>query len=671
MHVISVQGSNAQKSKLRNGHKVRIKHGAGFNVIVSPNTYHIVSRAFQKNKGISLQLSPDELAMNRAPSPEMQQAIMGHTQHMVIPGVTDHINVGGRGLGTGVNDWFKNLGNKIKGGFETVKEKVFDPVYKPIEKAIVNPIKEQYEKYVPEEYRRDIDTATKFMSPASLALDLGKRTAKGEKPQDIMKDYFERAKHLNATKNKIIKSSPALTEAYKKGVMATAGLGSAAVGSAFGLSPATGALAGLAASKGAEQLLKAEGYGIHHAIDIGIKHAYHKLKKHFSPIEGGAIGCGHVRDFFKHAGKTVKSIASFGGKQAKKLNEFVLNNPALGKKIVEHGSKLAGLLAKEGVKYLTGDEKLGEMAGNVGTEFGEKGLKKAGYGEEKPKPTQPPPPIITPTPVITSSPKVRETTFKPKSIPAYKPTVPQKNLPLQQDVSPLEVFQKEMATTGQKLSARDLFRQEMIQKEKANRGKGLYAGRQGKGWGDMSMLFKSPPPVTGKGMEPQSRLIGAGNWSPESKKNYFEQTHQFQPAGWKPPPPPPRIQGGGRFNSYQSLQDANMGYSDALSKLGKMSNMTFGDMHDMEPIKRYWDAIGAPPSRGTGLHKNSHGKVHHRRKRGFEGHNHYNLVRGRGSLIEHSHLPPALQSQPYGANFHMQNMLPPQYQKYNDGTNEY
>jgi hypothetical protein len=35
-------------------------------------------------------------------------------------------------------------------------------------------------------------------------------------------DQFEDLKHLNNTKNKIIKKSPALTEAYKKGVMATA-----------------------------------------------------------------------------------------------------------------------------------------------------------------------------------------------------------------------------------------------------------------------------------------------------------------------------------------------------------------------------------------------------------------------------------------------------------------
>ena len=668
MHVISVQGSNTQKSKLRNGHKVRVKHGAGFNVIVSPNTYHIVSRAFMKNKGISLQLSPDELAMNRAPSPEMQQAIMGHTQHMVIPGVTDHINVGGRGLGTGIGDFFKNIGNKIQGAFQTVKEKVYDPVYKPIEKAIVNPIKEQYEKYVPEEYRRDIDTATKFMSPTSLALDLGKRTAKGEKPMDIMKDYFERAKHLNATKNKIIKSSPALTEAYKKGVMTTAGLGSAALGSAFGLSPATGALAGLAASKGAEQLLKAEGYGLHHAIDVGIKHAYHKLKKHFSPIEGGAIGKGHISDFFKHAGKTVKSIANFGGRQAQKVNDFVLNNPELGKKIVEHGSKLAGLLAKEGVKYLTGDEALGDLAGNVGTELGQSGLKKAGYGEEKPKPVAKSP-VITPKPILESQyPPMpyhydKPKTVPAKSIPAYTPTVPQENLPLQQILTPLEIY-----------------KQEMKAKRKAERGRGLYASRQMRG----GMLEQQKQNLMANAMaqggvstsqwEDQKRRMGRGGAikgfpirMPSANTNYANSKGLPQGGGIEPPS---RLVGGG-FNSYDSLHNAAMGYTHALERLASMQDKTVYGQHHTDPIKRYWDEIGQPPSRGTGIHKSHHGKVHHKRTSGFEGNNPYNLVRGRGSLIEHSHLPPALQSQPYGSNFHMQFMLPPQYQKYNDGTNEY
>jgi len=126
------------------------------------------------------------------------------------------------------------------------------------------------------------------------------------------------------------------------------------------------------------------------------------------------------------------------------------------------------------------------------------------------------------------------------------------------------------------------------------------------------------------------------------------------------------------FNSFNSLYDANMGYSNALGSLAKMSDRTIYGQHEAEPIKRYWDSDGQPPSRGSGVKRHHHGKVHHARISGFERGNHYNLVRGRGTLLEHrSLLPPALQSQPYGANFHMQNMLPPQYHKYNDGTNEY
>jgi len=126
------------------------------------------------------------------------------------------------------------------------------------------------------------------------------------------------------------------------------------------------------------------------------------------------------------------------------------------------------------------------------------------------------------------------------------------------------------------------------------------------------------------------------------------------------------------FDSFNSLYNANMGYSNALGSLANMTDRTVYGQHEAEPIKRYWDSDGQPPSRGYGIKQNHHAKVHHARTSGFERGNHYNLVRGRGSLLEHrSVLPPALQSQPYGANFNMQNMLPPQYQKYNDGTNEY
>jgi hypothetical protein len=602
MHVISILGSKTQKSKLRNGHKVRIKHGAGFNVIVSPNTYHIVSRAFLKNKGISLQLSPEEMAMNKAPTPEMQQQIMGHNQHMIIPGVLDHLHKEGRGLGTVIGDFFKDIGNKINGGFE-------DKIINPIKENIVNPATDLVNKYVPSDVQQDIKTGLKFSSPTGLAFDALNRLRKGEKIQDIGKNYYDDLRHLNDTKNKVIKSSPALTEAYKKGVPALAGLATGAVGSAFGLSPVTGALLGAAGAKGADELLKAEGYGLHHMIDLGM-HKYKKNLKHRHPI-GGSIGRGHISDFFKNAGKKVKDFAvnnfikpatpyvKSGADMLSKLHEMVLNNPALGAKIKEHGSKLAGILAKEGVKYMTGNDELGELAGKVGEEGANAGMKRVGYGEERPKSAPP---------------------RQSYSAPAYS-SVPAQNSPLKHDSSAYHMARQEMANKGMTPLG----------------GHGLYAGRQ-RGVG----LYGGSPPVAG------------GN------------IHHFGVVN-----PPSRLVGGG-FNSYDTLHQATIDNAKANHRLARMHDNTVYGQHDTDPIKKYWDEEGAPPSRGTGLHKNHHGKVHHSRKAGFEKSNHYNLVRGRGSLLEHkSTLPPALQSQPYGSNFHMQNMLPPQYQKYNDGTNEY
>lgn len=536
MHVISCQGSSAQKSKIRNGHKVRIKHGAGFNVIVSPNTYHIVSRAFMKNKGISLQLSPDELAMNKFPSPEMQEQIMGHKEHMVIPGVTDHINIGGRGLGTGIGDFFKNIGNQIKGGFE---------------QKIINPAKQAIDKYIPKDTQKDIVTGLKFSTPVGLLADVTARMRKGEKLSDITKTYGSELKHLNDQKNKVIKSSPVLTAVYKKAVPALAGLASGAVGTAMGANPFTGALIGAAGAKTADELLKAEGYGLHHVIDAGVHHIK-KHMKHLNPIKGGSIGRGHISDFFKNAGKKVRDFAhknfitpvseklETGKQKLSKLHEYVLNNPALGAKIREHGSKLAGLLAKEGVKYFTGSDDFGNLAEDITKDASSAGMQQVGYGE------------------------------------VQKPLKYDKNTPY-----PV--------------------------------GYGLYTGIQ-----------------RGRGLA------------------------------------------GGGFDSYKSMHDATMGYYNANKNRAIMQDNTIYGQHEAPPIKRYYDSEGEPPSRGYGFKNLNHGKVLHSRGVGFETSNHYNLMRGRGSLMDHSsRLPPALQSQPYGTNFNMQFMLPPQYQKYNDGTNEY
>ena len=64
MHLISIDASPKQLSKLRNGHKVRIRQGTGVSLVVHPETYGIVSHAFQRDKGIEIALSQDEVQAN-------------------------------------------------------------------------------------------------------------------------------------------------------------------------------------------------------------------------------------------------------------------------------------------------------------------------------------------------------------------------------------------------------------------------------------------------------------------------------------------------------------------------------------------------------------------------------------------------------------------------------
>jgi len=66
-HVLKIDASPSQLSKLRNGHAVRVKREMGVNVIVHPETYHLASRAFAKNKGVEIALSPQEIEANKNP----------------------------------------------------------------------------------------------------------------------------------------------------------------------------------------------------------------------------------------------------------------------------------------------------------------------------------------------------------------------------------------------------------------------------------------------------------------------------------------------------------------------------------------------------------------------------------------------------------------------------
>ena len=243
-----------------------------------------------------------------------------------------------------------------------------------------------------------------------------------------------------------------------------------------------------------------------------------------------------------------------------------------------------------------GSDDMANLVGDVSKEVGQEGFKHAGYGEEKKKP------------------QLKE---------AYS-TMPKKHSPLEHDSSAYDFARKEMA----------------------NKGQGLYAGRQRGG--------------AIKGFEIRM---------PSANTNYANSKGLKQGSGIEPPS---RLVGGGVYKSFESLHNANMGYSNAVDKLSQMQDRRVHAQHEQEPIKRYWDGEGQPPSRGTGFNNHSHAKSHHSRSAGYESHNHYNLMRGKGTILNHrSELPPALQSQPYGANFHMQFMLPPQYHKYNDGTDEY
>lgn len=52
-------------SKMRNGHKVRVCKGTGFEVLLTPNSYSQITKSFNKGKGASLELSGEEIIANK------------------------------------------------------------------------------------------------------------------------------------------------------------------------------------------------------------------------------------------------------------------------------------------------------------------------------------------------------------------------------------------------------------------------------------------------------------------------------------------------------------------------------------------------------------------------------------------------------------------------------
>lgn len=52
-------------SKMRNGHKVRVSKGSGFDILLTPNTYSQITNSFGKGKGATLQMSGEEILANK------------------------------------------------------------------------------------------------------------------------------------------------------------------------------------------------------------------------------------------------------------------------------------------------------------------------------------------------------------------------------------------------------------------------------------------------------------------------------------------------------------------------------------------------------------------------------------------------------------------------------
>ena len=121
MHKIQIDVSPAQMRRLHKGHKVRVKKGEGFELLVHPNTYNIVTRAFNKNKGSEIQLSPEEIDMNRsiskAISPEAHNPPLQPRGSGIMEDIGDYAtkynpyaHMYGRGVGEDVvNDIVRNM----------------------------------------------------------------------------------------------------------------------------------------------------------------------------------------------------------------------------------------------------------------------------------------------------------------------------------------------------------------------------------------------------------------------------------------------------------------------------------------------------------------------------------------------------------------------------------
>jgi hypothetical protein len=171
MKLVEVGVSPKQISKLRNGHKVRVKKpmvGQGVCMIVSPSKYDIITRSFSRGKGAEISLSPDEIMENLNASPQME----------------------GKGI----------FGKKFDRFVEkTIGKKAKDVIYKGAD-MLKKPLKEGIDKladYAPEigaSALSGLALATGNPELVPVAGMLGSKLGKlaGKKGATLAKDYLDR-----------------------------------------------------------------------------------------------------------------------------------------------------------------------------------------------------------------------------------------------------------------------------------------------------------------------------------------------------------------------------------------------------------------------------------------------------------------------------------------------
>tara|TARA_R110000868_G_scaffold297332_2_gene557612 strand:+ start:415 stop:1326 length:912 start_codon:yes stop_codon:yes gene_type:complete len=73
MRLISIDVSPHQLRRLKKGHKIRLRKGTGFNLVVHPTTYNLMSRSFKKGKAMDVKLTNEELESNKAVAEEPEK----------------------------------------------------------------------------------------------------------------------------------------------------------------------------------------------------------------------------------------------------------------------------------------------------------------------------------------------------------------------------------------------------------------------------------------------------------------------------------------------------------------------------------------------------------------------------------------------------------------------